>query len=311
MATRVLDTTETGQPGNAPAALDTALPLRIGARTLWTLRRRLVRRRLPLAEALGDVPTTLPPLNADAHGYLINALPEEWAGGIAADRPELRPFIRQRYRRSYARLDLGFEAWLAGFSAKSRSTLKRKARKLADASGGALDLRCYRSEAEIAEFHRIARGLSERTYQERLLGAGLPDGAAAVAEMQSLARRGAVRGWLLFLTGRPIAYLYAPAEGETLIYAHLGYDPDFAELSPGTVLQLESMRQLMEEKAFRLFDFTEGQSEHKRRFETGGIDCVDLLLLRPTLGNLAVGNALGVFDRTVANAKAAVGLVRR
>lgn len=312
MATRVLDTMESEQPEHASGgAVDTALPLRIGARTLWTLRRRLVRRRVPLAEALGDIPPSLPPLDAQAHGYLVNALPEQWEGGIAASRAELRPFARQRYRRSYARLDLGFETWLAGLSAKSRSTLKRKARKLADASGGALDLRCYRSQDEIAEFHRIARGLSERTYQERLLGAGLPDGAGAIAEMQSLARNGAVRGWLLFLAGRPIAYLYAPAEGETLIYAHLGYDPDFAELSPGTVLQLEAMRQLMEEKAFRLFDFTEGQSEHKRRFETGGIDCVDLLLLRPTPGNLAVGKALAAFDGGVAIAKAAAGLVRR
>jgi CelD/BcsL family acetyltransferase involved in cellulose biosynthesis len=315
MATRVLDTIDTDLPEHAPCgAADTALPLRVGARTLWTLRRRLVRRRLPLAEALGHAPPSLPPLGADADGYLINALPEEWLGGIVASRGELRPFVRQRYRRSYARLDLDFDAWLGGFSAKSRSTMKRKVRRLADASGGAPDVRCYRSEAEIALFHRIARGLSERTYQERLLGAGLPDGAAALAQMQSLARAGRVRGWLLFLTGRPIAYLYAPAEGETLIYAHLGYDPDFAELSPGTVLQLEAMRQLMHEKAFRLFDFTEGESEHKRRFATGGIESADLLLLRPSPGNLIVGHSLGAFDRGVALAKSgcrALGLVRR
>ena len=38
---------------------------------------------------------------------------------------------------------------------------------------------------------------------------------------------------------------------QPLIYAHLGYDPDFADHSPGTVLQLEAMRQLMAERAFR------------------------------------------------------------
>jgi len=315
MATSVLETIASGYNAAAGgSAVDTALPLRIGVRTVATLRRRLVRLRLPLELALADSPPSLPPLAAEAHGYLVNALPERWAAGLAANQIELRPFVRQRYRRSYARLDLGFDSWLAGFSSKSRSTLKRKVRRLAEASGGELDLRCFRSEAEIGEFHRLARSLSERTYQERLLGAGLPDGAAALAGMQSLARRGLVRGWLLFLSGRPIAYLYAPAEGETLIYAHLGYDPDFAELSPGTVLQLEAMRQLMDERAFRLFDFTEGDSEHKRRFATGGVDCVDLLLLRPTLGNLAVGRSLGTFDRAVAVAKSlcrATGLIAR
>ena len=126
-----------------------------------------------------------------------------------------------------------------------------------------------------------------------------------------------VRGWLLFVDGRPISYLYAPAEGDTLIYAYLGYDPDFADFSPGTVLQLEAMRQLMEEGRFRLFDFTEGEGQHKRQFATGGVDCVDLLLVRPTLANLLAGHSLNGFDRAVALARRAVhslgieGAVRR
>ena len=51
-------------------ASDIALPLRIGARTLWTLRRRLVRRRLTLDEALAGAPPALPPLADGEHGYL-------------------------------------------------------------------------------------------------------------------------------------------------------------------------------------------------------------------------------------------------
>ena len=92
-----------------------------------------------------------------------------------------------------------------------------------------------------------------------------------------------------------------------LIYAHLGHDPDFAEYSPGTVLQLEAMRQLMAERDFALFDFTEGEGQHKRLFATGGIDCVDLLLVRPTAGNLLAGHALGAFDGMVALAKRVLG----
>lgn len=286
-------------------ASETALPLRIGARTLWTLRRRLVRRRLSLEEALGGGPPALPALAGGDDGYLVTALPAALAGPLAARHGGLRPFVRQRYSRSYARLDQDFDEYLAGFSARSRSTCRRKLKKLAMRSGGALDVRCYRSEEEIGRFYEEARAVSARTYQERLLDAGLPAGAGALHEIRALARADRVRGWLLFLDGRPIAYLYAPAEGVALIYAHLGYDPAFAEHSPGTVLQLEAMRQLMAEKAFRLFDFTEGEGQHKRQFATGGIECVDLLLVRPTIGNLLAGHALNAFDRTVALAKAA------
>ena len=287
-------------------ASDTALPLRIGARTIWTLRRRLVRRGLTLAEARAGEAPALPPLAPGDDGYLVTGLPAALAGELVRRQPRLRHFVRQRYARSYADLSRGFDAWLAGLSAKSRSTLKRKARKLAERSGGALDLRVYSSPEEMAQFHRDARIVSAKTYQERLLGAGLPDGPEALAEMEALARRGQARGWLLFVDGGPVSYLYAPAQGETLVYAYLGYDPGFADLSPGSVLQLEAMRGLMAEQRFRLFDFTEGEGQHKRQFATGQVDCVDLLLVRPTPANLAAAWALNGFDAGVALARRAL-----
>lgn len=290
---------------------ETALPLRIGARTIFTLRRRLVRHRLSLAEALAGARPALRPLAAAEHGYLVSALPETLATRIGAG---LRRFVRQSYKRYFARLDQSFEDYLGTFSAKSRSTCRRKLRRLAERGG---TVRAYASEKEIEAFYREARAVSALTYQERLLDAGLPEGPEALAAMRALARAGQARGWLLFLDGKAVAYLYAPAEGATLVYAHLGYDPDHAELSPGTVLQLEAMRLLMEEGAFALFDFTEGEGQHKRLFSTGSIDCVDLLLVRPGFANLAIGYALTGFDRGVALAKKAVqtigggGLVRR
>ncbi len=288
-------------------ASETALPFRIGAHTLLTLRRRLIRRGLSLEEALGGGPPALPPLAGDADGYLVTALPAALTEGLAAGHAGLRPFVRQRYRRSYARLDQDFDTYLAGFSAKSRSTCRRKLRRLADLSGGTLDVRCYRTEEEIGLFYAEARAVSAKTYQERLLHAGLPEGPEALGQMRALARAGRARGWLLFVDGAAVAYLWAPAEGPCLIYAHLGHDPGFADYSPGTVLQLEAMRQLMAERAFALFDFTEGEGQHKRLFATGGVDCVDLMLVRPTPGNLLAGHALGGFDRAVALAKRIVG----
>jgi len=288
-------------------ASEIALPLRIGARTLLTLRRRLVRRGLSLKEGLSGAAPALAPLGPGDHGYLVTALPAEALPRLLEKAPGLKPFVRQLYRRRYARLDQDFETYFAGFSAKSRSTCRRKLKKFAQAGGGAIDLSCHRTEAEIEAFYEAARALSARTYQERLLDAGLPEGEAALAGMKALARADRARGWLLRLDGKAVAYLWAPAEGSTLIYAYLGHDPAFAELSPGTVLQLEAMRELMAERRFALFDFTEGEGQHKSLFATGGVDCVDLLLLRPSVGNLLAGHGLNAFDGGVKLAKKAVG----
>jgi CelD/BcsL family acetyltransferase involved in cellulose biosynthesis len=287
-----------------------ALPLRIGARTVARLRRRLLPVSLTLQQALAGRGAELPPLEPGADGYLIRSLPGDSVEVLRAAHPGLRIFVRQRYRRSYASLQGGWEDYLATFSAKARSTLKRKVRKLAERSGGALDLRLYQSAAEMDDFYRHARAVSEKSYQERLLNAGLPDGETFLHELRQQARQDAMRGWILFLDGEPISYLYAPAEGATLIYAFLGYDPDHAGLSPGTVLQFEAMRQLFEEGRFSFFDFTEGEGQHKLLFGSGTVECVDLLLVRPTLGNLAAGNLLNGFDAGVARVKGIASALR-
>jgi CelD/BcsL family acetyltransferase involved in cellulose biosynthesis len=279
-----------------------ALPFRIGARTVGRMHRRLVRLSVPLEDAIAGRPPLLPGLPAQADGYFIRALPTE---GSQQPSAGMRSFVRQSYSRHFADLRQDFETYLAGFSAKSRSSLKRKRRKLEERCGGALDVRLYKSPGEMEEFYHHARAVSALTYQERLLDAGLPEGA--LEEVGSLAQRDLVRGWLLFVEGRAVSYLYAPARGECLLYAHLGYDPAFADLSPGTVLQLEAMRMLMQERRFRWFDFTEGDGQHKRQFATGSIDSVDLLMLRPTPSNIAAARALNGFDRGVALAKRLAG----
>ncbi|MCX7864558.1 MAG: GNAT family N-acetyltransferase [Novosphingobium sp.] len=286
------------------AAPTLKLRFQLGARTPFAIKRRLRRVPLALADVLNGCDAALPPLDAADDGYFVTSLPEQSIKRLTRRHGALRPFVYQRYARRYADLSIGFEAYLAGFSAKTRSTLKRKSRRFAELGGGTLDVRCYCSPSELAEFHGLARQVSRLTYQERLLDAGLPEDPAFIAEMTRLASNDRVRAWILFLDSRPVSYLYTPAEGETLIYAYLGHDPAFIQHSPGTVLQLEVMRQLMTERRFRLLDFTEGDGQHKRQFATGAVDCVDLLLLRPKLSNRLTMAALDSFNGAVSLAKA-------
>ena len=274
----------------------------IGARRLARMVLPLWRRSLSLTEAMAGVKIDLPPLPDGVQGYKLRAVPDDEAQTWLAN-PQFRPWVRQRYGRCYTDLTLGFDRWFGGLSASTRQGLRRKARRLAEQGGGAIDVRCYRTAEEMAHFFAMARKISSISYQERLLSAGLP--ADSLAEMQTLAAADAVRGFLLFVHDRPVAYLYAPAAGDVLLYAHLGYDPAMADLSPGSVLQLEAFRLLMAERRFAWFDFTEGGGQHKHSFASGSIPSLDVLLLRPTLSNRARLGALTGFDGAVAMAKRA------
>lgn len=284
-----------------------ALPIKfqIGARTLLKVERRLVRVPLDLDDAISGAIPALPPLSPRAHGYAITSLPAEAGAELAAANPAMFGFVRQRYTRRYTDLGGDFASFLAGLSSNARATVKRKGRKLAEHSGGAVDVRRFRAPDEIAAFHPIARALAEQTYQERLMGSGLPGAQDFVRGMIEAAAADRVRAWLLYIAGVPAAYLYCAVEAGVVRYDYVGHAPQFADLSPGAVLQIEAFRDLFGEGAFRLFDFTEGDGQHKRQFATGGVACVDLLLLRRSPGNLALAGAVSGFDRAMAIAKAA------
>jgi CelD/BcsL family acetyltransferase involved in cellulose biosynthesis len=282
------------------------LKFEVGARTLMAIQRSLVRVPLTLEEAREGRLPALPPLHRDAHGYSVTSLPEDRQAAMVYASGGMLPFVRQRYTRYYTDFDMGFEAWFDSLSSNTRQQLRRKAKKIAAESGGDLDVRAFRAPHELEAFHDVARRISLRTYQERLLGSGLPDTPEFIQSMLAQAAADTIRAWLLYVGGEPAAYLYCPVVGDTVIYAHVGHDPAFNDLSPGQVLQLEAMRDLFEEQRYARFDFTEGDGQHKRLLSTGGVTCVDLLLLRPSLANRLTTVALGGFNRTVALGKKAV-----
>ena len=202
-----------------------------------------------------------------------------------------------------SRCEESFEEYLQKFSAKSRQTLAQKVRAFAKHSGGEVHWREYRDPEDLKEFYRLARGLARKTYQERLLGAALPDGDEFQREMLARAIDQSVRGYLLFFGGAPVAYIYCPIRDGVLLYEYVGFDPEQARLSPGIVLQYLVLERLFAEGGHRIFDFTEGEGAHKEFFATGSARCADIYYFRRSGRNLCLVGlhlVLASVSRTVA-----------
>ncbi|MFZ5727417.1 MAG: GNAT family N-acetyltransferase [Pseudomonadota bacterium] len=282
--------------GNGDAGERVALRIELGGRTLGHVRRELAVVPHGLDDILTPTARTMPPAGRD--GWLLRSLPRDRLPALRAELDGWLVVERQAYPRHYVPMaGQGFDDWWQGFSSKTRSTLSRKARRLADQFAGGTAVRAYRTADEIDEFMDIAAILSAQTYQSRLMQAGLPVSDADCARAVAAAAEDKVRAFLLFADDRAIAYLYLPVERDVLIYAYLGYDPAFAALSPGTVLHVEAMRALFAEGRFRAFDFTEGDGAHKAQFGRASVDCADILVLRPTLRNRAALGLMSGVDR--------------
>jgi CelD/BcsL family acetyltransferase involved in cellulose biosynthesis len=270
----------------APKRANVRLSFRLGDITLALASRPLACHSFdPTVSPVGMSEVLNLPSLPGTDGWLIEGLP---LGPGDDSRLTSRPWLVYRkatYDRQLADLSAGYEAYLAKFSSKTRSTLRRKLRKFAEASHGEIRWRCYNRPEDMSEFYRLGRDISAKTYQERLLNAGLPEDETFFTELMRRAEAGSARGYILFLCDVPVSYLYLPIEGERAIYAYLGYDPKVAGLSPGTVLHLLAIEDLCDNNVASIFDFTQGGGQHKEMFSTYSVPCVDLLLLQPSFSN--------------------------
>lgn len=277
----------------------------IGSRKILSIPRQLISINYTLDQLIANQPAS-PAASGDmagVQGYRIRSAPQEQLDPIKQRYPGHIIGGYQGYNRYYIDMAGGFDAYMARFSGKTRSTLKRKCRKLADMNGGTLDVRAYHSATAMPEFLERAIPLSRKTYQTRLLDAGLPEGDKATARMIDLAHRDQSRAWLLFLNDEAISYLYLTIKDDILSYDFLGYAPESAHLSPGTVLQMEALEELFAEGRFRYFDFTEGEGTHKQMFGTDSIPACSFFLLKPDIGNRLLMGGVNAFDGAVAGVK--------
>ena len=239
----------------------------------------------------------LPPVSPGSEGLLLRSMPMPPEQPPSVPRidstahhgQQLLRYVVQRFPRYY--IDMAgkdFDAYKAKFSGKTRSTLARRVKKFADATGGALHWERFVKPDDLERFWHLARDVSAKTYQERLLDAGLPDSVAYREQALQLASLDQLRAFLLFDGERPVSYLFCPVHEGVIQYAYLGYDPDYKHFSVGTVLQWLALESLFQEARYRYFDFTEGESEHKRLFATDYLKCANVALLRPTLRNRLV-----------------------
>ncbi len=234
---------------------------------------------------------------SSAEGALVRSQPIGERLPRLTATPDAIRYVPAQYQRYYMEFQSSFEGYLQKFSSKIRGNRKREIKKFAEMSGGTIDWREYRAPGEIEEFLGFARALSAKTFQERLLDAGLPAGEEYRRDLLALAAKDKLRAYLLFHAGQPVAYLLTEVrDPDILLYRYLGYDPAFRSWSPGTVLHFKAFEKLFAEGGLRMLDFTEGEGTHKKFFATGSKLCADIYFFRGSLKNRLILRSHALLD---------------
>ncbi len=229
--------------------------------------------------------------------------------------PRFIRYVTARYDRRLISLRQSFDDYIRRLSRKARTRLKGEVRRFAEAAGGNIAWRSYGTSNEIQEFYCLARDVSRHTYQEKLFDVGMPADAEFLERLCRLAEADRVRGYILFWDDLPISYIYCRAVGSRLYLDRLGFRPEFAKHSPGTVLQFLAIESLFAEQKFELFDFGEGgEGLHKRAFASHTVPCANVLYLKRTAINAAIvvsHQSWTRFSKGVVDVTEQIGIKRR
>lgn len=186
------------------------------------------------------------------------------------------PFIRKLFRfyskrgpeaHQVARLNGTFVDYMQRYSAKTRNTLVRKARKLRDHCD--IQIIKVTEESQVEAYLTAATEISRKTWQFKRLGWGIgaSDPDVVRGELKFLARRGWLRAYLLKCGEEACSFILGWQYGSRFYHAGLGFDPVWEKYSVGTVLLLFVLEDLYKDNRPELYDFGT-YAEYKERFCT-------------------------------------------
>jgi hypothetical protein len=195
-------------------------------------------------------------------------------------------YVDNQYRHFFLPTTSTFKEYLSAFNSKTRATLLRKERAVANTCTRDY-FRVFRDGEGMREFYAEALSVSRNSYQHRLLNQGLPQSDEFLREIVQKADEGRMLGFLLYVKDKPAAYTLGPLNHGVLLYDHTGFNPEYSQFSPGTVLQLKTIETAFNQKEVKIYDLCTGEGKHKELFTEHFIYCGNVYYLPQNLRNLS------------------------
>ncbi len=164
-----------------------------------------------------------------------------------------------------ARLRIRFpnnaEDYWSQFTSKRRYNFRQVVKKMGD-------VECVRvtEPAQVPEFLSAAHQISRNSWQAQYLGVRIQNDQSELRSLTFLATQQALRSYLLYSGQQPVAFVVGTQHNGHFDYAEIGYDRAFAKDSPGQVLLLKVLDDLIAHNTPRCVDFGGGDAEYKQVF---------------------------------------------
>jgi hypothetical protein len=179
------------------------------------------------------------------------------------------------------RVEGTFQQYKGKFNSKHRQTISRKIKKLRDGALGEMKLVRYEFAAEAPDFLEQAVEISRKTYQWIRFNRGLSAVDRVRRRLMFAAEHGWMRSYLLFCGGQARAFILGSQYGGRFLLEEIGFDPELAKYSVGTVLQMLAVEDLFLHNRPHVFDLQD-YGAYKEVLSTDSYMEGKLFLFRPS-----------------------------
>lgn len=219
--------------------------------------------------------------------------------------------VHDRFKMHIVDLPQSFDAYLTGrFDSSHRRNLKHRMQVLraqgehrlwrcsACSAGpecaglqekGELRLQRISAPEDVQEFLRAGSKVAQVSWQAANADYLIRETPEWSAHLSDLAGRGLLRSYLLWCGPAPCAYALGFQGGGSYQACFIGYDPSMSKFSPGIVMLLLMIEDLIQYDPPGKLNFGEGEDEYKRRFGTETSEVANVTMLRRSiLGRMRV-----------------------
>ena len=146
------------------------------------------------------------------------------------------------HEHRWLELPASFEEFIRSLPRKYRHEFRRHEKMVVHDFSGRTRIRCYRHEDEVGELAQEVEKISSKTYQ-RTLGVGFQPESEVLESLRVTARKGGLRGCVLYLGGEPCAYFIGKQYKHAFHGNFMGFDPQFSKYSPGLLVLMHSIEE--------------------------------------------------------------------
>lgn len=201
------------------------------------------------------------------------------------------------FDHQFIELPATYADYMKQLGSRSRQSVQYSERKLERDMEGKVRAVCFEDSGTLDRFLADAEAVSRKTYQWNVLGLGLRS-SEFEQRLRFAAGRGSLRSYILYCRDVPAAFMLGYQYGDCYYYTDVGYDPEYANWSVGSVLQLKVLQDLYaRDNRPSLFDFSTGYGSHKGRFGNLARREANVLLLPNTVANRLLASAFLATER--------------